>query len=514
MIVEGREIERNSEIRADAVIVGSGCSGAVLARELAEAGFEVVVLEEGGHYTLADYGKFRPSEAARFLYRNYATVPTLSLGDTPVIYILAGRCVGGSSLVNGGVCFRTPEYVIEDWRTRGGLTEITHEEMDRAFSRVEETLEVAPVPESMQSEGVRRLATTAARIGWSGAPIKRNVVDCDGCCRCLFGCPHDAKRPVTMNYLAKAQAAGARIYSDCRADRILVRRGRAAGVEASVLDRTTGRRRRRLAIRAPVVVLAGGSLHTPLLLARAGVGRRSGAVGRNLTLHPGGRVYGLFDEKIEGWRGSFQSYAIDQFGREGIKMISIYPPIGVIASGLPGFGRENRDAMENIDRIAAFGVMISDVSTGSVRRTPWGEPLVAYRLLPQDKAKLVRGLRLLAELYFEAGARKVYLPFDEIPVLSSRDELEKIRPEAVDARRMESSSQHPLGTCRMGKDPRSSVVGPAGEAHDLPGLYVVDGSIVPTSVNVNPQITIMGLATRIAWKMAERGRTAVVGAAT
>mgnify|MGYP001615659999 FL=1 len=146
MIVPGQDLGRREEIEADAIVVGSGCAGAVLARELAEAGLRTVVFEEGGHYGPEAYGRMRPSEACRLLYRNYATIPTLPLGDTPPVYILAGRCIGGSSLVNGGVCFRTPPEVLEKWRTECGLADVRAEEMDRAFERVERTLGMAGRP--------------------------------------------------------------------------------------------------------------------------------------------------------------------------------------------------------------------------------------------------------------------------------------------------------------------------------------------------------------------------------
>lgn len=508
MILRGSDTRPGEEIRADAIVVGSGCGGAVLAHELSEAGFETVVFEEGGHYRLEEYRNFPPSESARLLYRNYATIPTVPLGDTPPVYLLAGRCVGGSSLVNGGVCFRTPPEVVEKWRRECGLSGLTPGEMDRAFERVERTLEVGRVDDSLHNAAVRRLAAAAARKGWSGGAIERNVVGCDACCRCVFACPHDAKRPVTVNYLRHAEAAGTRIYADCMVDRLRIRRGRAAGVDVSVLDRTSARRTHRIRAHAPLVVVAASALYSPILLARSGVGRRSRQVGRNLTIHPAARVYGLFDEPVEGWNGSFQSYAIDHFGREGIKMINIFPPLGVIASTLPGFGAENRAVMNQVDRLGAFGCMISDTSTGRVRATPFGIPLITYGMNAADKAKLLRGLRLVAELFFEAGARKVYLPFHELSVVESPDGLAGIDPERIDGRRMESSAQHPLGTCRMGVDPGRSVVGPEGETHDVKGLYVADSSIVPTSVNVNPQITVMALATLIAWRIVERGKAA------
>ncbi|MFN7975415.1 MAG: GMC family oxidoreductase [Acidobacteriota bacterium] len=505
-ITPGDRVDRDVLEQADAVIVGSGCAGAVLAYELQSAGLSCVVLEEGSHYTREQYGRFTPSESLRYLYRDYGAAMVMGQGDTPNIYLLVGKCVGGSSVINGGVCFRTPPYVIDAWRRDHGIEEITHDEMDRAFSRVEAMLSVQRVREELHNEGVRRFRAAADRLGYGGHTIDRNVEGCDGCCRCIFGCPHDAKRNVLVTYLAEAVRLGARVYADAKVDRILVSGGRAEGVRAHVVDPVAGHRRHKLIARGKVVILAAGAVHSPLILQGSGVALSSGQVGRNLTVHPAARVWGEFADAVDPWRGSFQSYVVDHFYAEAIKLINIYPSIGVLAATLPGFGRDNAAIMERARNISAYGTMISDVSTGQVRRVgPW--PVMTYRMLPVDKGKLVRGVKLLGQIYFEAGAKRLYLPFHLHPVAETPADLDRITPEAISGREIESSAQHPLGTCRMGKEPKRSVVGPWNETHDVRNLFVVDASTVPTSVAVNPQITIMGLATRAAWHLVqERGR--------
>ncbi|RME82496.1 MAG: hypothetical protein D6785_07785, partial [Planctomycetota bacterium] len=186
-----------------------------------------------------------------------------------------------------------------------------------------------------------------------------------------------------------------------------------------------------------------------------------------------------------------------------IKLINIFPPPGVIAATLPGFGKENWEHAKQFANLSAFGVMISDDASGRVRKT-MGIPLVTYQMKPEDKAKLVKGLVLLAELYFEAGAKRVYLPFHKMPYLDNVDDLKKIIPEDMPGKWIESGSQHPLGTCRMGKDPKTSVVNEFGECHRIENLFLADGSAIPTSVAVNPQITVMALATKVADYLKER----------
>ncbi len=251
------------------------------------------------------------------------------------------------------------------------------------------------------------------------------------------------------------------------------------------------------------MILAAGSIHSPVLLLRSGrQTRRAGPIGRHLTMHPGIRAYALFDDEVQGWRGAFQSYAVDHFWREDVKLITIMPPTGVITAGMPDVvGLPDEAIAERLKRTAAFGAMISDKSEGRVRRAPGGE-LVTYRMLPEDKEKLMRAVRLLADTFFEAGAREVYLPLHRRPVVRSRREVVEVTAASVRGREVECSAQHPLGTCRMGLDPRTSVVDQDHRVHGVPNLFVIDGSIVPTSVAVNPQITILGLATRAAWHLA------------
>ena len=494
MIREGREFSHSLELECDAVVVGSGCGGAVVAKILSEAGLSVIVLEEGGYYPQEKYGQFTPADSLRYMYRDFGGTPAIGLGDTPLILIQAGRCVGGSSVVNGGVCFRTPPEVIQKWRTQLGLTSFTQEHMERIFEEIERELQVQPVPEQLHNRGVLKLREAAKKKGYSSLTLRRNVVHCDTSCRCIFGCPKDRKQSVLVTYLRKAQDKGAQIYADFQVKRVVLRKNRVLGVEGHILERYSGFPLFPFFVRAKLVVLAAGSLGTPLILQKSRV--RLKAIGRNLTLHPGARVYGIFEEPIYGWRGAFQSYCIDHFAKEGFKLISIFPPLGVISATLPGFGKTNQEHLKLLPYLSAFGVMISDESHGRVR-TFFGKPLITYRMLPRDKAKLLKGIYTLAELYFEAGAKRVYLPFQTHPFVDSLEELRKIDFEKIRAKWIECGSQHPLGSCRMGSSPKTSVVNEYGACHAVPNLFIADGSAIPTSVAVNPQITVMAIAAKV-----------------
>jgi hypothetical protein len=237
---------------------------------------------------------------------------------------------------------------------------------------------------------------------------------------------------------------------------------------------------------------------TPLLLRQSGAGRSSNMLGKNLSIHPATKVLGLFDERVEQWRGIPQSYTIDHFAEEGLLFEGGSLPLDVAALSIPWTGRRYTELMEQYPHLATFGFMIQDTSRGEVRQGPGGSPLIFYSMNDTDAALLHRGVGLLCDVYQRAGARRV-LPFvagyDEV---TSAAELARFRAAKLRTGDVELTAFHPLGTCRIGVDPSTSCLGPDHEVHDVAGLYVTDGSAIPSSLGVNPQMTIMATALRAA----------------
>ena len=487
------------------VVVGSGAGGAVIAKELAEAGLDVVVLEEGPHVPLEVYGRLRPTESLRMMGREAGSTGVLGLGETPMITVMAGRAVGGSSLLTGGVCFRVPGQIHHRWVHERGLTMLSEAALAPAFEAVERESRVETVPEHMRSTSTRKFIDGATRLGIPMKPLRRNTDGCCGCGRCNFGCPHGAKMSVDRTYLPKAMAAGARVYSDCLVEEVLTMGGRAQGVRGRILQRTPAGRvgaRGSLYVRAETVVVAAGSLHSPLLLMRSGL--RSSALGRHLTLHPAFRVVSSFEERLNGWKGALQSAYSDHFEEQGITLTGLFVPPNVLAAAMPGVGAAFAKRVQDIGRAAIFGGMVHDDAGGRVWNGPGREPILTYRMSPKDRAAMHRCIRILAECFLEAGAREVYLPIFGAPAMRNHADLARLVHDALPARRVECITFHPLGSCRISLDPREGVVDPWGQAHELDGLYVADGSVVPTSIGVNSQLTVMAMATRIAWRLRER----------
>ena len=467
-------------------VVGSGAGGAPVARALAEAGASVAVVEEGRAYARAELTA-RPRDMQALLYRDAGQTATVG---TPPIVLPLGKAIGGSTLVNSGTCFRAPEHVRDRWRSELGLDELA--DLDAEYAQVERELRVARVTEKLAGHNALIAKRGAEALGWSGRFLDRNAHGCQGSGVCAFGCPTGAKQHTGQTYMRWATAAGARTIARTRVTKVVVERGRARGVEA------VGPAGERVTVRADRVVVAGGTMHTPVLLAASGVSAPQ--LGRNLSIHPATAAWALMDEEVDMARGVPQSYCVDEFARDGIMLEGVAGPPDYLAMAVPFSGERHRELMLQYRNVAQFGLMVSDTSRGRVltsrlaRRA--GRPVVRYDLNRHDTRTLHAGILSLARLLFAAGARTVFAPVGRVPELHGGDTgpLERLEPKAGELKLM---AFHPLGTARAAADPRAGVVDGRLECHAVKGLYVCDGSAVPTALGVNPQLTIMALATRL-----------------
>ncbi len=502
--ISARDHRGDLEIGADVVVVGSGASGSVVAHELQKAGQRVVVLEEGPRIDADEYGQMTVAESLRHMWRDGGMTVAAGIGDSPMINVTMGRVVGGSSVVTGGVCFRTPESVLASWQREHGLPDYTPRNLDEAFAHVEKRIHVERVPEAMRSISTTLFDRGLRKQGVQLEAMHRNTQGCHGCGRCNFGCPEKAKLSVDRSYLPEAVANGADVVSHCLVEKVLSRGGRAVGVSGRLLNGRGGRPGGKLTVHARRVVVACGAWHTPTVLRRSGVGKRSGALGKRMTLRPGFKLMARFDEKVEGWKGALQSAFSEAFEGRGITLTSVFIPPSVVAATLPGIGPEHLRHADMVPHIAMFGGIIHDEGAGTVHDVPGREPMVTYRMTKRDRARSRDIVRLMGEVYLDAGAREIFPPILGLPGGLGPDEFQRLDLDRIPLRRFEVTSQHPLGTARMGPDRKHAVVDTDGRAFDLDELYVVDGSIVPTSLGVNPQLSIMALATRLAWRMRER----------
>jgi choline dehydrogenase-like flavoprotein len=495
------DLQDGARDEADVVIVGTGAGGAVAAYELAEAGLSVIMVEEGTTFVREDFDGTRMLDRVDRAYRDNGL--TFTTGNV-TISLPMGKAVGGTTVVNSGTCFRAPEWILDKWTREMGVKDTNAETMDPYFAQVEEILNVTPVPDEVLGANGATLRRGAEALGWKGGSIPRNIRGCRGSGQCAFGCPRDAKQAMHLSYLPMAVRRGTRIYSSCRVERVRTDGVRATGVSVRILDHH-GHTQGTIEIRARAVIVAAGAVYTPMLLAQSGLGGISRQLGRNLRIHPGAGALALFDEDLHAWKGTMQSYAVDErLHSDGIILEATMPPPGISysAGALPFAGEKLVRHVADYPRLAAVGMMVSDHCSGRVLRRPDGRPLMYYNIGKDETYRMAQAVVMAGELYFAAGAREYYPVVHGFPVVRSLEELRQLDPARVKAGDLKLSAYHPMGTARMGEDPRRAVVDSYGRSFAVEGLYVCDASLLPSSTAVNPQLTIMATAHRIGRRLA------------
>jgi choline dehydrogenase-like flavoprotein len=508
VIVQGKEINGPIRESADVIIIGSGCGGGATAKTLSDAGRKVIILEEGG---LFSPDQFEPTEQAAYehLYQRRGGQATDDLSIT----ILQGRCVGGSSTVNWTTSLRTPDFVLDAWRTNHGVTGLSPKDLEPYFERIEKYLNVHSEPEDNHSPNNRIILEGSRALGWKSRASGRNTRGCVKAGACGLGCPFDAKLSVDRTYIPDALRAGATLYADCRALNIEAS-GKLKRITATTLDRASRRPRSTASFEAPLVVVSGSAIHSPALLLNSGLANSSRQVGRNLTLHLTTAVLGLFDRVIYPAGGIPQSYLSDEFlnkngdgGGFWIESVPVYPALAALA--LPGFGSRHKTTMRQFPHIGGTIALIKEIdSAGTVTVNEEGRPVISYAIGPKDLACLKQAVEALARLHFAAGARKVMTLHCRPTEFSGPEEIRRGLERASWGRNeIALYSAHPLGTCRMGGNASASVVDSHCQSHDVKGLFVIDGSVTPTSLGVNPQLTILAIAEKNAEWMADNYRS-------
>jgi choline dehydrogenase-like flavoprotein len=478
-------IHGDAVLDADVCVIGSGAGGATVAAELAEAGFDVIVLEEGSYFGTRDFTA-DTSAMVRQLYRDGGA--TIAIGNPPVMY-QEGRAVGGSTVINGGMSWRTPDKILARWEREAGLHGIT-KDLEPYFERVEKRIHVAPMDEAAIGTDNLLLKKGADAKGWNIIGNLRNQVHCIGSNRCAFGCPTGAKQSSLVSYIPRALHFGARIYADVRVDEITRHGKRATGAVGTV--KGSGHK---ITVRAKLVVASCGAIHTPALLARSGFRSPSGQLGHNLSMHPNVKVVAIFDESVTNWQGAHQAFQVREFQDEGLVFASIGLPPSVLAMSFPHRGAALGRLMDQYDHMMVAGMLCEDTTTGRVR-TIDGKPQAFYQLAEADAANLQRGVSLLSELLFAAGAKRVMLPFHDAADLTTADDARRLLDRPIPAKGWEVVTVHMMGTAAMGTDRTRYVSDAFGMVHDVDRLMVADASLFPTPIGVNPMETIMALATR------------------
>ncbi|HEY6145132.1 MAG TPA: GMC family oxidoreductase, partial [Solirubrobacterales bacterium] len=445
-------------------------------------------LEAGDHYNRDNYPAGR-LEAIQTLYREAG----LTIADgRPPIPVPVAKVVGGTTVINSGTCFRAPDSILDSWRDEHGLSWAI--DLDEDYAEAEDFLRVTQLDPNRMGRNGQLAMEGATALGLSGGPIHRNAGNCVQCSSCPYGCAIDAKRGMHVSYLPRAVAAGARLRTGVEAQRVLVEDGRAVGVACSVLD-ANGRNRPYTVRAKRAVIAAGGSLGTPELLLRSGLG--GGQVGRNLRIHPACWVGAHYDEEVRGWDGVMQSYYVDQWEEShGVLLEATFTPLAFGGAWLVGTGREHQQAMLDFGQVGSIGVQLRDDSVGRIGLANDGALRASYGLTDGDARKVIFGIARAAEIHFAAGATEVYPNIPRAGVLRPGGiaDFEAARFKASELR---LEAFHPMATARISVDPRRGVCAPDGAVNGTAGLYVADASLFPTAVGVNPMMTIIAFAKQV-----------------
>jgi len=467
----------------------------------------VLMLEEGGYYTHADF-TMREKDTEPRLYQEGMARTTADAG----IAIVQGRAVGGTTVVNWTTSFRTPEDVVAHWKQKHGVSGFTYADLVPHYDLIEKRLSIAKVSYGSMNPNNRTLYDGCKKLGWEVDTLKRNVYACLQTGFCHLGCPVNAKRSMLVTMIPDAIDAGAKLVFRARADRLEAAGGEITRLHGVLLDaegrKPTGKS---ITVKAKRFVVSGGAINSPALLLRSGLDS-GGLVGRRTFLHPVVASSAVYEEKIEPFHGAPQSAASHHFAHRGAEVgffmeaVPWYPALAATAT--PGFGRAHEERMAQPSHQALhIGIAIDgfhdDVPGGRVTLRPSGAPLIDYPIVPKLWSAFRFAQKRLAEAQFASGAKKV-MTLHEEPVVM----VGKVDEAAIDAARWEIGSvpvftAHQMGGCTMGDDPKTSVVRSEDlRHHAIKNLHVVDGSVFPTSLGVNPQESIYGLARLMATRIA------------
>jgi choline dehydrogenase-like flavoprotein len=509
-VLRGPEVTADLSLTPDFCVIGSGAGGSIAAAVLAEAGASVVLLEEGGHHTRREFN-MQESWAYPTLYQEHANRATEDLS----IMILQGRAVGGGTTVNWTSSFRTPGPTLRRWASHHGVEGLDAAALAPHFAAVEARLDIKEGTRDDVNRNNQKLWDGAAKLGWNPELIRRSVKGCARLGYCGMGCPLDAKLSALITYVPDAIAAGAQLVSNCRVSRVEAAGGRVTAVVAEILDEERDRPAGKAVVVRPKrgVVLAAGAINTPALLLRSGVGLGSGLVGQRTFLHPTVPMVAFFEEPVEAFYGAPQSVACHHFADRGDKVGYFLetPPVHPMLAGItfPGFGDQHRRFLERLAHAqATIALMIDghhDDPGGRVRVDSTGRTKLTYPLHPSVREAAAHAVKSMAQVLLAAGAQEVVTLHEDPIVLKGGSDLGILERTPIVPLGHTLFSAHQMGGCPMGKDPKTSVVNSHGKHHELANLWITDGSVFPTSLGVNPQLTIYACARLFAQEIARAG---------
>lgn len=487
---EGYAVQ-DRDLEADVVIVGTGPGGAAVARTLALSGARVILVEEGPAQS-----RFAHHQGPVMRYHMQEGGAMVATG-TANFPIASGRGIGGGSLINSAIAWRAPDHVLDHWVELLGDDRYGAATLGAVYDELWPLLGIWPTRPEVSGKNNDLVVRGVQALGLDGGYLQRATPGCVGCGVCYFGCPSGGKASVNTNLLGEAAANGATIQADAKIDTVLLEGDRAVGVAGTMRHPDTGEAGGRLTVRAGTVILSAGGIGTPRLLHHAGIAERLGpAVGRGLHIHPGNAVLGLCDDRIDLWNGATQGAYFHPPDDPGCLPHTFSAPPEACLGILGALGADAKPMIAQLGYLCGLVVMISDTGEGTVGAWSDGRARIGYEFAEGDIERIKKGMLWAAKVLLAGGAREVIAPVLGTGRCRTADELyAQIAPHPLTDFLLYAS--HPMSSCRMGRDPATSVIRPDARTHAIDRLYLADTSIFPTSLGVNPSLTTMAIGTLI-----------------
>ncbi|MDT8989310.1 GMC family oxidoreductase [Curvibacter sp. APW13] len=503
-IWQGKDITADTTIEADVCIIGSGCGGATLAKQLALAGRTVVVLERGGYYTEADFDQDELNMNGK-LSANRSLKSSTDGGTL----LLSGNNVGGASVHYWADTYRTPQDRLDHWTQRYGLTGHGAAELSPAWDALDKVLNVHRADEEHHNRMNQLLREGAKKLGWEGNAVPQARKGCVKSGHCMQGCLYAAKQSQLVTHIPQAVAAGANVYADILAEKLTHANGKVSSLACRVMDRATNRPSgHTLNVHAKqFAVAAGGYYSAPFLIAN-GLQSQLPALGQHFGMNPTAWAFGLYDEDITLWRNIPAAFGVEEFRlarfdaqnrylEGGYLLMANQVQPGTLAGTMPLMGDEIGEWMGQAHKIGSTIVWLDDYEEelGTIGINADGSPKVDYPYGPVTTAMLRDSMKKQVQVLFATGARKVLLGSGRRVMLDSANDLSAIDQLDITGGGLFMAAPHPFGGCRMGADPKTSVVGMDHRVHGFSNLFVADPSVFPTGPSVDPSFTIMAFST-------------------
>ncbi len=469
------------------IVIGSGAGGAVTALELARAGFDVLVLEEGARHELSDYGQ-KATTAIQSLYRRRAMMPIL--GTVPIGYA-EGQCVGGSTEINSGFWHRAPRETLLRWKLQYDLSEAGEEDLESHYTWAEEMLGVGNHPPELPASS-RVFAKGVEAMGWSHYAVPRTAPGCRNTNTCAQGCPTGAKQGMSRKILPLAESFGARILPSCRVLLLMKTGKKITGILAR--QTTPDGLEHLIRLSADAVFVCCGPTETPALLQRSGIGYH---VGNTLQIHPYLKIAARFKDPIDAHESVMPLLQVKEFAPQ-LTLGGSYFSAGYLALTLSENWPENMHEMESYRRMAHFYIGVQGTGKGSVKPTWFGHDsaILRYELTTSDVNNLSTGLAKAAALLLAGGAEAVFPSVYGIPAIRTEKEAVRFLDEPLSKSTLSLFTVHAFSSCPIGERIDRCAADSFGKVYGYENLYINDASMLPDSPGVNPQGTIMAVARR------------------